>query len=78
LGSIVTSRPIAVSWQSHTVAGSIRVAPFSITLRRSRACITASASASSTRELTPSASSAGASTTGRQAGAARGGDNIVR
>ena len=57
LGSMVTSRPITVSKLSHTVSGATSVAPSSMTLRRARFWKTASAAASCSRELTPSASS---------------------
>ena len=63
LGSMVTSRPITVSKLSHTVSGATSVAPSSMTLRRARFWKTASAAASCSRELTPSASS-GAQPTG--------------
>ena len=43
---------------SHTVSGAIRVAPSAMTLRRARLWNTASAAASCSRELMPSASSA--------------------
>src|SRR5262249_56214135 len=57
LASILPSRPGTVSKASHTVSGATNVAPASITLRRARRCHAASAAASCSRELTPSASS---------------------
>ena len=72
-GSIRTSRPIFVSYDRKTVSGATSVAPSSIALRRSRACIAASAAASWTRSLTPitSASSASSARVGKPARARR-------
>jgi hypothetical protein len=60
-GSITTSRPSFVSALKNTVSGATSVTPASIAARRSRRCISASASASSARELMPISSSAGSS-----------------
>ena len=61
-GPIVTSGASCVSAHRNTEPGSIMVTPASIAALRSQDCTTASAAASSARELMPATSSAGAST----------------
>ena len=70
-GSIVTSGASSVSADRNTEPGSIMVTPASIAASRSQDCTTASAAASSLRELMPASSSAGASTAATRPPSAR-------
>ena len=62
-GSMVTSLPNLVSAARYTVSGAISVTPASSAALRSRACITASASASCALVLMPRTSSSPVSIT---------------
>ena len=70
-GSIVTSGASSVSAHRKTEEGSVMVTPASIAAARSQDCTTASAAASSPRELMPASSSAGASTAATRVPSAR-------